>query len=55
MWVVYECDKIKRGQTPKNETLIEVGFETPTEAMERANELARLNRRQSYTVGWGGK
>lgn len=53
-WGVYECDRIKRGQTPKNERLIEPGYERPGEAMDRANELKRLNPSRSYTVGWCG-
>ena len=51
-WAVYECDKIKRGEPPKNETLLEIGYDTPGDAMDRANELKRLNRSRSYTVGW---
>ena len=51
MWAVYECDKIKRGQTPQNERLVEGGFPYPSDAMDRANDLARANRTKSYVVG----
>jgi hypothetical protein len=51
MWAVYECDLIGRGETPKNEVMVEAGFETAGKAMDRANELKRFNRGKSYMVG----
>lgn len=51
IWSVYECDLIRRGQSPQNERLIETGFATAGVAMDRANELKRANRGSSYVVG----
>ena len=53
-WGVYECDRIKRGETPQNERLIGLGYDRPGDAMDRANELKRTNPGRSYTVGWCG-
>jgi len=49
-WAVYRSDLIERGQTPQNETLVS-GHLTPSEAMDEANRLKRLDRKHSYTVG----
>lgn len=51
MWTVYQCDKIKRGQTPQNERAVATGFNTPGEAMDYANALKRADSAHSYTVG----
>ena len=49
-WAVYRCDRIGRGETPRNETLIS-GHLSPREAMDEANRLKRADRAHSYTVG----
>lgn len=49
-WAVYRCDRLGRGQTPKNETLVS-GHLTPSEAMNEANRQKRGDRSHSYTVG----
>jgi hypothetical protein len=50
-YAVYQCDKIKLGQLPANERLVASGFATAGAAMDHANNLARSDRRHSYTVG----
>jgi hypothetical protein len=38
------------GETPRNEVLVS-GHLSPSEAMDEANRLKRLDRAHSYTVG----
>jgi len=49
-WAVYRCDRIRRGETPQNETLVS-GHLTPSEAMDEANRLKRADPAHGYTVG----
>lgn len=49
-WAVYRCDRIGRGETPKNEILVS-GHMTASEAFDEANRLKRADRSHSYTVG----
>ena len=49
-WAVYRGDLIKRGETPRNEVLVS-GHMSPSEAMDEATRLKRLDRAHSYTVG----
>lgn len=49
-WIVYRCDRIGRGETPKNEVEVARAV-TASEAYEKANELRRSDRQHSYTVG----
>lgn len=49
-WIVYRCDRIKRGETPKNEAFVSDHL-TMREAMDEANRLRRLDAAHSYTVG----
>ena len=49
-WAVYHCDKIARGETPKNEVEIS-RHATPSIAYDEARRLAKLDRTHSYTVG----
>lgn len=49
-WAVYRGDRIQRGQTPRNEVLIS-GHLSPSEAMDEANRLKRLDPAHTYTVG----
>lgn len=47
---VYRCDRIKRGETPRNEVFVS-GHLTIREAMDEANRLRRLDPAHSYIVG----
>lgn len=49
-WVVYRCDRIVLGETPKNEVFVS-GHLTASEAFDEANRLKRADRSHSYTVG----
>ena len=49
-WAVYRGDLIRRGETSRNEVLVS-GHLSPSEAMDEANRLKRLDRAHTYTVG----
>lgn len=49
-WAVYQCQKLGRGETPKDEVFISAHL-TAGEAMDEANRLARRDRAHTYTVG----
>lgn len=49
-FAVYRCDRIKRGQTPQNETPVAVRA-SASEAMDLARSLRRDDTAHSYTVG----
>jgi hypothetical protein len=49
-WAVYRGELIRRGETPSNEVLVS-GHLSPSEAMDEANRLKRLDRDHAYTVG----
>ena len=49
-WAVYRGDLLRRGETPRNEVLVS-GHLSPSEAMDEANRLKRLDRAHTYTVG----
>ena len=51
-YIVYECDKIKFGQSPNFESEIEVArANTFKEAATIAKNMLRANRAKSFTVG----
>jgi rRNA pseudouridine-1189 N-methylase Emg1 (Nep1/Mra1 family) len=50
-WAVYQCQKLGRGETPKDEVLVSAHF-TASEAMDEANRRARADRTHTYTVGF---
>ena len=50
-WAVYQCQKLGRGETPKDETFVSAHF-TASEAMDEANRLSRNDRAHTYTVGF---
>ena len=49
-WAVYRCDLLGLGETPKNEELVS-GHLSPSEAMDEANRLKRMDKEHSYVVG----
>lgn len=49
-WAVYRCDLIRRGEATRNEVFVS-GHLSPSEAMDEAKRLKRLDRAHTYTVG----
>lgn len=49
-WAVYRCDRIQRGCAPFNEEFVS-GHLSPSEAMDEANRLRRMDRVNGYVVG----
>ena len=49
-WFVYRCDRIQRGERPKNEVQVSE-HPTASAAMDEANRLRRADKLHSYTVG----
>lgn len=49
-WAVYRGDRLRRGETPRNEVLVS-GHLSLDEAMEEANRMKRLDGAHTYAVG----
>lgn len=49
-YIVYRCDRIKRGMSPQNEIAVEHHL-TFNEAADAANAMRRSNPSYSFTVG----
>ena len=50
IWAVYRCKKLKRGETPKDEVFVSA-HKSLSDAAEKKNALAFIDRKHSYTVG----
>jgi hypothetical protein len=49
-WAVYRGDRLKRGETPRNEVMV-AGFLSLSEAMDAADARKRSDPAHTYTVG----
>lgn len=50
-YAVYRCPRLRRGESPRDETLVETGFATALDAMRRADDLRAGDVWHTYLVG----